>query len=139
LASEVHHLAGKASRKVLLVDDSMLVRHSVCRFLEERGYTVETATNGVDALEVVSRLHPDVIITDMQMPKMSGGELINALKAEPSTAQIPVVIVTSRHGAPDENEKRAAFAIRKDIDIEVQLAKALGAVFKASHAQVAGK
>ena len=117
----------------------MLVRHSVCRFLEERGYTVEAATNGLDALELLKRIHPDIIITDMQMPKMSGGELIKALKAEPSTAQIPVVIVTSRHGALDESEKRAAFAIRKDIDIEVQLAKALGEVFNGPRAQAASK
>jgi CheY-like chemotaxis protein len=132
-------LPGKASRTALVVDDSMLVRHSVCRFLEERGYTVEAATNGLDALELLKRIHPDIIITDMQMPKMSGGELIKALKAEPSTAQIPVVIVTSRHGALDECEKRAAFAIRKDIDIEVQLAKALGEVFNGPRAQAASK
>ena len=59
----------------------MLIRHTVCRFLEERGYTVESATNGEEALPIVNRIHPDIIITDMQMPKMSGTELITALKA----------------------------------------------------------
>ena len=56
----------------LVVDDSMLIRHTVCRFLEERGYTVESATNGEEALPIVKRIHPDIIITDMQMPRMSG-------------------------------------------------------------------
>jgi len=71
----------------------MLIRHTVCRFLEERGYTVESATNGEEALPIVNRIHPDIIITDMQMPKMTGTELITALKAQPETAKIPIVIV----------------------------------------------
>jgi CheY-like chemotaxis protein len=58
----------------LVVDDSMLIRHTVCRFLEERGYAVESATNGEEALPIVKRIHPDIIITDMQMPKMGGSE-----------------------------------------------------------------
>ena len=65
----------------------------MCRFLEERGYTVESATNGEEALPIVKRIHPDIIITDMQMPKMGGSELITALKSQPETAKIPIVIV----------------------------------------------
>ena len=61
-------------RNVLVVDDSMLIRHTVCRFLEERGHSVESATNGEEALPIVNRIHPDIIITDMQMPRMSGTE-----------------------------------------------------------------
>ena len=69
----------------LVVDDSMLIRHTVCRFLEERGFTVESATNGQEALEALKKVRPDIIITDMQMPKMSGSELITAVK-EPARA-----------------------------------------------------
>ena len=54
-----------------------------CRFLEERGYTVESATNGEEALPIVKRIHPDIIITDMQMPKMTGTELITASRPNP--------------------------------------------------------
>ena len=103
----------------------MLIRHTVCRFLEERGYTVESATNGEEALPIVNRIHPDIIITDMQMPKMTGTELITALKAQPETAQIPIVIVAGKNSGFDAEEHRANFAIFKDIDIEAQLAKAL--------------
>ena len=103
----------------------MLMRYTVCRFLEERGYTVESATNGVEALEVLTGMKPDLIVTDMQMPKMSGGELITALKAKPETARIPIIIVAGRGSGFDQSEKRADFAIYKDIDIEDQLEKAL--------------
>ena len=112
----------------LVVDDSMLIRYTVCRFLEERGFKVESAHNGVEALEVLARVLPDLIVTDMQMPKMSGGELISALKSRPQTAKIPIIIVASRGSGFDKSEKRADFAIYKDIEIEGQLEKALSAV-----------
>ena len=106
----------------------MLIRHTVCRFLQERGYTVESATNGEEALPIVSRIHPIIIITDMQMPKMTGTELITALKARPETADIPIVIVAGKNSGFDAHEHRANFAIFKDIDIEAQLTKALEAL-----------
>jgi CheY-like chemotaxis protein len=123
----------------LVVDDSMLIRYTVCRFLEERGFAVESAANGVEALQVLETIKPGLIVTDMQMPKMSGGELITALKAEPATCRIPIIIVAGRGSGFDETEKRADFAIYKDIDIEGQLAKALDALKKKSRKQGAGK
>ena len=123
----------------LVVDDSMLIRYTVCRFLEERGYAVESATNGVEALQILERVKPDLIVTDMQMPKMSGSELITALKKNPQTAEIPIIIVAGRASGFDEKEKRANFAIYKDIDIQAQLEKALDAVMGKSHGQGAGK
>jgi CheY-like chemotaxis protein len=123
----------------LVVDDSMLIRYTVCRSLEERGYTVESATNGVEAMAILARVRPDLIVTDMQMPKMSGQELITALKKSPETANIPIIIVAGRASGFDENEKRADFAIYKDIDIQSQLAKAIDAVMGKGHGKGAGK
>jgi CheY-like chemotaxis protein len=119
----------------------MLIRHTVCRFLEERGFAVESATNGQEALEALKRKRPDIIITDMDMPKMGGSELITALKSRPETANIPVVIVAGKQSGFDENEQRANFAIFKDIDIEDQLAKALKSAINlpAAKGQAAGK
>jgi CheY-like chemotaxis protein len=119
----------------LVVDDSMLIRHTVCRFLEERGYAVESATNGVEALEALKRVQPHIVITDMQMPKMSGSDLITALKNQPSTAKIPIVIVAGKQSGFEQTEMRANFTIFKDIDIEEQLAKALRALLGAEVAK----
>ena len=116
------------SLKALVVDDSMLIRHTVCRYLEERGFSVETATNGQEALETLKRMQPDLIITDMQMPKMNGSEFITALKSKEETAQIPVFLVSGKHGE-SAKEKRADLKIFKDIEIEEQLAKALKKTF----------
>jgi CheY-like chemotaxis protein len=123
----------------MVVDDSMLIRYTVCRFLEERGFAVEAATNGVEALQILGRVHPDLIVTDMQMPKMSGSELITALKKNPETANIPIIIVAGRASGFDETEKRADFAIYKDIDIQAQLEKALDAVMGKSNGHGADK
>jgi CheY-like chemotaxis protein len=115
----------------LVVDDSMLIRHTVCRFLEERGFQVESVSNGQEALAKLAHLVPDLVVTDMQMPKMGGSELITALKADAETAAIPIVIVAGRQSGFDQNEKRANYAIYKDIDIESQLEKAVSAIFGA--------
>ena len=123
----------------LVVDDSMLIRYTVCRFLEERGFAVESATNGAEALQILERIRPDLIVTDMQMPKMTGSELITALKGSQQTANIPIIIVAGRASGFDEKEKRANFAIYKDIDIQGQLEKALEAIMGNSRGREAGK
>jgi CheY-like chemotaxis protein len=125
------------STVALVVDDSMLIRFTVCRFLEERGFAVESAANGVEAVQVLARVHPGLIVTDLDMPKMSGSELITALKANPETARIPIIIVAGHAGRFKESETRADFAIYKDIDIEAQLEKAISAVLGKAKAKPA--
>jgi CheY-like chemotaxis protein len=124
-------------RVALVVDDSMLVRHCVARYLEQRGFTVAAASNGLDGLEKLSELDVDLIVTDMQMPHMDGQQFITELKKRPGTAVIPIIIVTARKVTGDQNESRANYSIFKDIDIESQLGVALAQIFGKSAA--AGK
>ena len=124
----------------LVVDDSMLMRYTVCRFLEERGLTVECASDGAEAVELLANLHPDLIVTDLQMPKMTGSELITAVKNKPELSQVPIIVVAGRSSADEKSEKRANFVIYKDVDIDSQLAKALdGLIGKPGRTQQAGK
>jgi CheY-like chemotaxis protein len=116
------------ARLALVVDDSMLIRHTVCRFLEERGFEVESATNGREALDLVKRrgVRPHVILTDLVMPVMTGGEFIDRLKADPGTASIPIILLVSKRGPePPVEAKHAVSVIYKDIEILVQLERAL--------------
>jgi CheY-like chemotaxis protein len=104
----------------------MLIRHTVCRFLEERGYSVESATNGADALQILQSYRPDVLITDMMMPKMDGTQLITELKKNPELARVPVIVLAGKQSAAGlPPEHRADATIWKDIDIVSQLEKAL--------------
>ena len=113
------------SLTALVVDDSMLIRHTVCRFLETRGFQVEAATNGSEALEMLGTLRPDIIVTDLQMPKMDGAALIKELQKQPETAAIPVVVLAGRQSTDEELEAVARYVIFKDIDIVSQLSRAL--------------
>ena len=128
------------TKVALVVDDSMLIRYTVCRFLQDHGYVVETAGNGSEALEVLTRVQPDLIVTDMHMPRMSGSELITALKSKPETSKVPIIVVTGRASGFSEGDRRANFAISKDIDVDAQLEKALSEINGTSASgQAAGK
>ena len=116
------------SKVALVVDDSMLIRYSVCRYLESRGFSVESASNGSEALEVMARNKADLIVTDMRMPKMSGDEFITVLKAKQETSRIPIIVVTSKANGSCQPDERADFVIYKDIDVKTQLDAALEAV-----------
>ncbi len=88
-------------KTALVVDDSMLIRHSVCRFLEERGFIVESATNGVEALEVLNNFVPDIIITDLSMPRMGGAELISRIRQLEVFADTPILVLAARRSASE--------------------------------------
>ena len=116
-------------RVALVVDDSMLIRHTVCRFLQERGYAAEGASNGAEALEIMKTMLPDVIITDLNMPIMDGNEFIARLKASSRTVRIPIVVLRGK-GSKDaaEADPRVDASVFKDVEIVAELEKALAAV-----------
>ncbi|HSQ78517.1 MAG TPA: hybrid sensor histidine kinase/response regulator, partial [Nitrospirota bacterium] len=84
--------------KVLVVDDSISIRKYVQRFLDRTGYEVETAPDGMEALNIMGRIKFDAVITDLEMPVMHGYDLIAEMKRTPALMNIPVVVLTSRAG-----------------------------------------
>jgi chemosensory pili system protein ChpA (sensor histidine kinase/response regulator) len=84
---------------VILADDSISVRKFVGRMLEKAGYRVKLAGDGLEALEIASQTPCDLVVTDLEMPRTNGYELIAHLKQGPNTRNIPVMVVTSRAGA----------------------------------------
>ncbi len=117
------------SMLALVIDDSMLIRHTVCRFLESRGFKVETAANGIAALEALELIRPDLILTDLQMPRLSGYQLIDALKAHKETAAIPVLVLAAKPLAEAPLDSRVHAFIYKDLNVEEQLDQALEGLF----------
>lgn len=81
--------------KVLLVEDSKLLRIASERALVKAGYQVSTAADGEEALQVALEQLPDIILLDMLLPKLSGPEVLKALKQHPATIDIPVVVLSS--------------------------------------------
>ena len=93
-------------RKALVVDDEIHIVQVVAIKLRNNGFDVRTAENGAVALKCVKAEKPDVIVTDFQMPVMSGLELIENLRSEPETSDIPVIMLTARGFAIDEEKKQ---------------------------------
>ena len=84
---------------VVLVDDSISVRKFVGRMLEKAGYRVKLAADGLEALEIVTQTRCDLVVTDLEMPRTNGYELLSHLRQDQQTRNIPVMVVTSRAGA----------------------------------------
>lgn len=81
---------------IMVVDDSLTVRKVTCRLLEREGCDVLIAKNGKEAIEILQDSIPDVMLIDLEMPKMNGFELIEWVRANPETAHIPMIIISSR-------------------------------------------
>ncbi len=95
----------------LVVDDSITMRRVTQRLLERNGMRVLTAKDGVEALEVLQDHHPDIILLDVEMPRMDGYEFAARVRGNPATAGLPIIMVTSRSG-----EKHRARAIELGVN-----------------------
>jgi len=122
--------------KVLLVDDSRVTREVTKLYLiARRDVTVQEARSGEDALKSVRTERPDIIVADMQMPRMDGHGLCLALKADPPYADIPVIVLTSNMDPRARQQIRAAGALEilskpvEPKDLLGALNRALGARF----------
>ncbi|HEX8071942.1 MAG TPA: diguanylate cyclase [Pyrinomonadaceae bacterium] len=93
--------------KVLLVDDNADKRQLLTVALEAAGYGVRTAEDGVEGLAAVESLQPDLIITDVMMPRMDGYEMARRVRANPATRFIPIIIQTSARAAAEDARRGA--------------------------------
>ena len=92
-----------SNSKVLLVEDSKFLRMANERALSKAGFQVSTAADGEEALQLANDKLPDIILLDMMLPKISGPEVLRALKGNPATMDIPVIVLTS---LSQRNEER---------------------------------
>ncbi len=90
--------------RILVVDDEAHITHVVSLKLRNAGYDVQTAADGEEALEAALNDPPDLIITDLQMPYMSGLDLCIRLKDAPATKDVPAIMLTARGHALDTAE-----------------------------------
>jgi len=101
---------------IVLADDSISVRKFVGRMLEKAGYRVKLASDGLEALEIATQSSCDLVVTDLEMPRTNGYELMAHLRQQPETKNIPVMVVTSRAGAKHRDralkDGAAAFLVK---------------------------
>ena len=112
--------------RILVVDDSETVLNFVRTILEHEKYEVATATNGHDGLAQAHQSLPDLVVTDSIMPGLDGFGLLRALRSDPATEAVPVIMLTS--GAADDpdhiaREPRPDAFVRKSADLTPLLAE----------------
>ncbi len=91
---------------VMIVDDSLTVRKITSRLLQREGFAVTTAKDGVDALQLLGEQVPDVILLDIEMPRMDGFEFAKTIKGDPKFVNVPIIMITSR--TAEKHRSRAA-------------------------------
>ncbi len=93
-------------KKVLVVDDEIHIVHVVAIKLRNNGYEVITAENGAEAFELACRENPDIIVSDFQMPVMTGLELVAKIRLTENIKDIPVILLTARSFAVDREKQQ---------------------------------
>ncbi|MBU2640619.1 MAG: Hpt domain-containing protein [Gammaproteobacteria bacterium] len=101
---------------VLVVDDSLTVRKITTRLLTREGFRVDSAKDGVDALEKMRDLIPDIVLLDVEMPRMDGFELARVMRADERLKSVPIIMITSRTADKHRN-------LAMDIGVNVYLGK----------------
>ncbi len=87
------------AKRVLVVDDSLSMRRTLTQLVEDAGFAVKSAKDGLEAITLAEKFHPDILLTDLEMPNMNGLELTAHLRGRPETASLPVIMITSRSQA----------------------------------------
>ncbi|MCX6954437.1 MAG: response regulator, partial [Verrucomicrobia bacterium] len=127
-------LSGDDRRRILVVDDSLSIRRIAASYLTQAGFEVETAVDGSEALEKLRAGGYALVVSDLEMPRVNGFELISEMHRHPDLAEIPVIILTSRDAAKHRDrarELRAADYLIKPVSRE-QLTSAVSAQLEKS-------
>lgn len=106
LLSALTQVAPEKFPKIVLVEDTPEARRLIRRILQSQGnFTLLEATNGREGLDLIQRELPDLVIMDLMMPEIDGFTVIQALRAKPETATIPIIVITAKELTPDEKSR----------------------------------
>ena len=119
--------------RILLVEDSKFLRLATERALARAGYEVSSAVDGEEALLMARQKMPDLILLDMLLPKMSGPDVLKALKQDPATQPIPVVVMTGmsqKNAARLQQDGAIAFLEKSTLELDKGSQKLLAALLE---------
>ena len=95
-------------RSALVVDDSLTARRAAAKVMKDAGYSVRTAIDGLEAVALLQNFIPDIMLVDMEMPRMNGLELTAHVRNAEKTRLIPVIMITSRSTEKHRQQGKAA-------------------------------
>lgn len=110
-------------KKVLIIDDSPFMTQMFSLRLHDEGFESLIAGNGADGLKIAKNEHPDIILSDIAMPGMTGWDVLESLKSDDETKDIPVLILTNSKGSPDDIDRAkklgaAEFLMKIDLKVD---------------------
>jgi len=106
LLSALNQVAPNRFPRIAIVDDTQEARRLIRRILQSQGdFTIYEAPNGKEGLALIKKEQPDLIILDLMMPEMDGFAVMDVLKSDPDTANIPVIVATAKELTPDEKSR----------------------------------
>jgi threonine synthase len=106
LLSALNNVTPNRFSRVVVVDDTPEARRLIRRILQSQGdFEIFEATNGREAIELVDKEHPDLVILDLMMPDVDGFAVLDALRGKPETANIPVIVATAKELTVDEKSR----------------------------------
>jgi CheY-like chemotaxis protein len=112
--------------EILVVEDDPAIRGLVSEVLRDDGYRVREASNGVEALEQLSRQKPDLIVLDLMMPIMDGWTFVEECRSRPCCDDVPIVVTSASHDLPRTADRLRSFGVRtclaKPFDVDGLLA-----------------
>lgn len=100
----------KKSIRVLYVEDSAVIRDTIARLLELKGYTVNYAKNGQEGVELAQSWNPQIVLMDLRMPVMDGYNAISEIKANPRTRHLPVIVISAWSSKKERTQAKLAGA-----------------------------
>lgn len=103
---------------ILVVEDDVPIRELVADTLAGRGYRVEQAANGVQALERMRNRVPDLVVLDLMMPQMTGATLIRTVRADPRLAHVRILVVSAVYGMGSSEDLDVTAALSKPFDVD---------------------
>lgn len=106
----------EVKRVALVVDDSLTMRKVLSRVLEREGFEVVTANDGMDAIQKLQLISPDIILTDIEMPRMDGFEFSRLVRDNLKTADTPLIVISSRTAEKHRN-------VAKELGVDAFLGK----------------
>jgi CheY-like chemotaxis protein len=107
---------GRPARHVLVVDDDPLVADMLRQILPEKDFALESALDGMAGLEAIAHRRPDVILLDLMMPRLDGFSVIQQLRQNPGTQDLPIIVISAKELTAEEStrlKESAAYVMRK--------------------------
>jgi CheY-like chemotaxis protein len=120
-------LSPPGAAKILLVEDNPAGLEALTEFLHFKGYTVDVATNGLEAIDRVKQLSPDLVLMDVQMPVMDGLEATRRIRADASLAAIPIIMLTALV-MPEDKERCLAAGANNFIGKPIRMGDLIGMI-----------